>query len=255
MQNFDIISDLNLNEEDNFSWEGKATSLACIVAGNISCDRDILFSFLKELGNYYAKVFFIDGSLEHQTFGGNFIESYADLSANIDKMENVYFLHESIVIINGITLVSTNGWTTFDFTGKSSIEETIEFLDLKEMMTDSTSYAIRQMSLFDTHYLENSIETCQTITDCKDIVLITSSIPSYDFIKHDHDYEGTILGDVSGNSNIHEVIDLDSENKISSWIFGTYKGDIDSTIDGIRYLNNVRGEKDLSTYYPKILNL
>ena len=35
---FDIISDLNLQPDDSFNWENKATSLYCIVAGNNSSD-------------------------------------------------------------------------------------------------------------------------------------------------------------------------------------------------------------------------
>ena len=33
---FDVISDLNLKRNDSFNWENKATSLYCILSGNIS---------------------------------------------------------------------------------------------------------------------------------------------------------------------------------------------------------------------------
>ena len=39
---FDVISDLNLDAEDHFTWEGKATSLYLIIAGNISNDMRVI---------------------------------------------------------------------------------------------------------------------------------------------------------------------------------------------------------------------
>jgi HD superfamily phosphodiesterase len=62
---FDIISDLNLSEEDKFVWEDKVTSLFCIVAGNISHDIKIVQKTLTYLSTLYQGVFYIDGALEN----------------------------------------------------------------------------------------------------------------------------------------------------------------------------------------------
>ena len=62
---YDIISDLNLTEESVFDWEGKPTSLYCIVAGNVSSDIHVLYKTIKHLSTLYQGVFFIDGFLEN----------------------------------------------------------------------------------------------------------------------------------------------------------------------------------------------
>ena len=49
---FDVISDLNLDAEDSFDWEGKATSLYLIIAGNISSDLRVIHQTLVHLSRY-----------------------------------------------------------------------------------------------------------------------------------------------------------------------------------------------------------
>lgn len=251
--NFDIISDLYIEDYDDFSWENKATSLCCIVAGNIASDRHLLFRVLENLGTYYEKVFFIDGALEHTTYNSDFIASYDSLSEGIGLLDNVFFLHENIIIMNGATLVSTNGWTTFDFTKHTDLEETIEFLDLRGVMPTSTAYAIRKMSHFDVEYLSNSISACQTMLDAQNIIVVTNAVPDNSLIDHDFDYHDTILGDTSGNNALLNCIEEDTEGKISTWVFATYDGEIDIQMEGIRFVNNPGKSKDLSLYFPKIL--
>ena len=70
MQNevgFDYISDLFLSPDESFNWENKATSLYCIVAGNISSDLRTLYQTLAHLGKHYQGVFYIPGILEYET--------------------------------------------------------------------------------------------------------------------------------------------------------------------------------------------
>ena len=61
---FDIISDLELSYKHKLDWEGKPTSLFCIVAGNITKDFKVLEETLEHLSAQYHGVFFIDGSNE-----------------------------------------------------------------------------------------------------------------------------------------------------------------------------------------------
>ena len=62
---FDLISDLNLYPEDSFNWEGKATSLYCIIAGNISEDLRTIKQTLSHLSKFYQGIFYTLGSLEY----------------------------------------------------------------------------------------------------------------------------------------------------------------------------------------------
>ena len=250
---FDLISDLNLTSMIDVNWENKATSLYCIVAGNISSDRIILFRFLEELSFHYETVFFLDGDLEHDMFGGDFDSSYASLKHDIDQLENVIFLHENIIIMNGATLLATNGWTTFNFTNRNAIDETIEFLEARGDVPTEVSNDIFKMAVTDQHYMGNSIDNCQTMADVQNIIIITNSVPIPSFVDHDAKYDGTILGDTVGNNGITDCLVNDTECKVSTWIFGKYPGELDYNIDGIRFVNNPKGSKDNSMYYPKII--
>lgn len=58
---FDVISDLNLGPDEQFSWEGKATSLYCIIAGNISNDLRTIHQILLHLSHFYQGVFYTAG--------------------------------------------------------------------------------------------------------------------------------------------------------------------------------------------------
>jgi len=46
---FDLISDLELTDSDVFDWEGKSTSLFCLIAGNISDNLRVVQKTLKIL--------------------------------------------------------------------------------------------------------------------------------------------------------------------------------------------------------------
>ena len=66
---FDLISDLNLSPDDSFDWEGKATSLYCIIAGNISEDLRTIKQTLSHLSKFYQGIFYTLGSLEYHNTG------------------------------------------------------------------------------------------------------------------------------------------------------------------------------------------
>ncbi len=252
---FDLISDLHLTTMDSFTWEGKATSLFCIVAGNIASDHDVLFDFLDYLSQFYEAVFFIDGDLEHANWDGNFDGSYASLRDNIADMPNVFFIHENIIILPGVTLLATNGWTTFDFTSNNEINETMDLLDARGEVPFAVANNIFKLAVTDQHYMYNSVESCQDLNEVDDIILITNSVPNPEFIMHDAEYDNTVLGDISGNSGIMSCLDNDYKGKVKTWIFGKYDGDVDYTDRGVRFVNNPGLRKDLSIYYPKIIKI
>lgn len=251
--NFDLISDLYLESLDNFTWEDKATSLFCIVAGNISSDHDVLFAFLADIAQYYEGVFFIDGDLEHDSFEGDFDKSYGSLRDNIAEIEGAFFLHENIIILPNVTLLATNGWTTFDFTSNHDVNETMEFLEEREGVPQDVANRIFKLAVTDQHYMYNSIESCQDMDEVENLIVVTNSVPMADFIMHDDEYDKTLLGDVAGNSGLVQCLMNDPKKKVKTWLFGKYPGDIDYEVDGVRYVNNPGLNKDPGIYYPKII--
>ena len=64
---FDIIGELFINPNDSFNWENKATSLYCIVTGNISSDMRVLVQVLAHLSKFYQGIFYVPGKLEYET--------------------------------------------------------------------------------------------------------------------------------------------------------------------------------------------
>ena len=241
--NFDLVSDLYLTTLEDFSWEGKATSLFCIVAGNISADHDVLFAFLETL----------EGDLEHDLFEGDFDRSYSSIRDNLEAMERVFFLHENIVILPNATLLATNGWTTFDFTSKHTIDETLDFLEQREMVPIDVANNIFKLAVTDQHYMYNSIESVQDMDEVTNVILVTNSVPCPDFVKHNFDYDGTLLGDTCGTGGIRDCLDNDIKNKVNTWLFGKYPDAIEHDVDGVRYISNPGAHRDLDIYYPKII--
>jgi len=251
--NFDLISDLYLESMEGISWENKATSLFCIVAGNISHDHDVLFDFLEHISNYYQGVFFIDGPLEHENFGSNLTASYDSLKVNIDAMKYVFFMHENIIILPDVALLGTNGWTTFDFTRHNEVDSNMDFLSKQEEIPEGLIEEIFKMAITDQYYLRNSVETFQELNDIENLIIISNAVPRVEFILHNDDYNGTIKGDMVGNSGLIDCLIHDTKQKTKSWLFGRYPEEIDYQIGKIRYASNPAKNKDFKIYYPKII--
>lgn len=221
---FDIISDLNLTSESNFDWDGKATSLFCLVAGNISDDMAVLSKTLGLLSQCYQGVFFIEGSSEI-----SFLSFKSQLQNEIMQIckqyKNVVYLHDNVVILEGIALVGVNGWYgTYD--------------------PDNTMTEIELMcaGYEDISYLLNTITKLQLHVDVKKIVVISSSVPS------DSLYYGQIPKTYN-NVMLSGCLEKDIEHKVSHWVFGSSEKIVDTVEKDVNYVNN--SKFDRNPYYPK----
>jgi hypothetical protein len=112
---FDIISDLNLNPNDSFNWENKATSLYCIVAGNISSNLRTVMQVLIHLSSKYQAVFFVPGKLEYENCESLSVRT-KELLAISDGIPNVSILYNNVIVVDGIALLGTNGWGNIENT-------------------------------------------------------------------------------------------------------------------------------------------
>ena len=211
---FDVISDLNLAPDECFNWEGKSTSLYCIIAGNISNDLRTIHQTLLHLSRLYQGVFYTAGSLEYEG-ATNIPERTTEIFKICKTIRNVAYLHNHVVIIDGIAVVGTNGWynPTFD-----NILLSAEELDIERYE--------------DIGYLGSSLERLQLHLDVKKIVIVSHSVPG----------EELFFGEEP--DNIHTIAPLklalikDSEAKVTNWIYGTYNKTVDITLDNINYVNN-----------------
>jgi len=210
---FDLISDLNLSPDDNFDWEGKATSLYCIIAGNISDDLRTIKQTLSHLSKFYQGIFYTLGSLEYHNTG-DVAKRTEEIHKACRNIQNLALMHHHVVVIDGIAVIGANGWY-----GNTVYE-------------DETASIIEVHRNEDILYLKNTIERLQKHLDVKRIVVVSNSVPSIDL------YFGEHPSTIDTQLNLSISLLADTENKVSHWLYGTYKKVVDTNINDINYINN-----------------
>lgn len=250
---FDLISDLDL-ASNNYDYKGMATSPICVVAGGVSEDRDATVAFLKHLTECYQQILYIDGSLEHKSYGSEFEVSILDLKRKLSKIKGVQYLHDDVVVINGVAFVGTNGWWGFSFDPDIDADLT------RQWYANEINYAVEPdqillNSINDASYLVHTIKKLQTHQDIKKIVIVSHTVPNPELIAHDIELSDTYEFNVMGNELLDAVKLVDLESKIHTWCFGHYHGSVDQRIDNVRYINNCQGQPGDThyqyAYYPK----
>lgn len=225
---FDVISDLNLSPNDSFNWENKATSLYCIVAGNVSSNLRTIRQTLLHLSRFYQGVFYVPGMLEYSgaVLISDRVIELLDITSGIP---NVCMLHQQVAVIDGIAIAGVNGW--------SSVGSGTEFSNFLEGMA-------RQEDML---YLRNSISKLQRHLDVKKIIVVTNAVPRSDlYFKENPDY-------IEDQTPLCDTLHSDTEHKVTHWVFGTYEKVVDTTLDNINYVNNPKPSK--SPYWAKRITL
>jgi len=225
---FDIISDLNLNPNDSFNWENKATSLYCIVAGNISSNLRTVMQVLIHLSSKYQAVFFVPGKLEYENCESLLTRS-KELLAITEGIPNVSILYNSVIVVDGVALLGSNGW--------GNIQDT---LDSKNITMTAAKYE-------DFTYLVSCLGKLQKHLDVKKVVVITSAVPKEEL------YFGEVPENVVDQIPLYNILESDTEKKVSHWIFGTYDKPVDTTIDNINYISNSKNQ--YGPYHAKRLTI
>jgi hypothetical protein len=196
---FDVISDLHLSAEDSFNWESKATSLYCIVAGNVSSDMRTLYQTLTHLSHFYQGIFYVPGSAEY--VGVTDIPARtAEITTLCKRVRNTALLINNVVIIDG------------------------------QPLPDSELNSVRQFE--DITYLGHSLEKLQLHQDVKKIIVVTNSVPDPAL------YFGEEDDEIYSQLPPSVCLSNDTEKKVSHWVFGTYAKVVDTTRGDINYINN-----------------
>jgi len=241
---FDLISDLHVDAWPLMDWSVQPTSPVCVVAGDISRDRRHTVETLRELGRSYQAVFYIDGNDEHQSHLGNLGYSYADLVHKINRIPNVVYLQDNVVVVEGVAILGTNGWWGFDFDlGIDPTGSAQQFQEQHNLSNEAVK-VISRMANTDAMYMVNSVKRLQTHPDVKKIVMVTHTVPDPSLIAHDISLEGKLAFNTMGNRIMQQALAVDSEQKIHTWCFGHYPGSIDQMRGGVRYVNNCRGSSN-----------
>jgi len=252
---FDLISDLHIDTWGDFSWDSQATSPVCIVAGDIGRNRPDVLKALHHLGQCYQAVFYIDVNDEHHNRLDNVGKSYLDLALKIDKIPNVVYLQDNMVVADGVAILGTNGWCAFDFDSGIDSAAAETWCQGKYNVTETVTRKLAKMAATDAAYMMNSVKRLQTHRDVKKIIMVTHFVPDPALIAHDIDLAGTMRFNMMGNRYMMQALAADTENKIDTWCFGHYHGSVDQTRSRVRFVNNCRGRSDTpyaqQVYYPK----
>ena len=211
---FDIISDLNLSPESSFNWEGKATSLYLIIAGNISSDLRTIRQTLLHLSRFYQGIFYTLGSTEYN-YTGDIDARTQEIHKICQTVKNVAVMHHHVVIVDGIAIAGANGW----------YGNTIPSDPVTEALTE-------QHRNEDILYLKNTLERLQKHLDVKKIILVSNSVPSEEL------YFREAPESIQDQLNLGMILSFDTESKVSHWAYGTYDKIVDTSIRGINYVNN-----------------
>jgi hypothetical protein len=210
---FDVISDLCLSPEENFKWTNKATSLYCIVAGNVSSDTRTIIQTLGHLAKYYQGIFYIPGKLEYEGFDDIQMRT-EELSVICDYLDNVAIMYHNVAMIDGVAVVGINGW------GELPDDYTVTNIHKLHERED------------DLLYLQKTIEKLQVHLDVRKIIVASSAVPKKEL------FFGQVPENYETTPNFSSCIQYDTENKISNWVFGNYQNIVDVTLGNINYVNN-----------------
>ena len=241
---FDLISDLHAETWPDFDWTGRATSPFCVVAGDVARDHAVLRQTLDHLGQCYEAVFYIDGNDEHRYYLDDIGSNYRELAAQISAIDDVVYLHNNVVIVNGVAIVATNAWWSWDFDPAFDQAQSQQSFCEHTMCNSHVPAVISDLARADREYLRLSISKLQKHADVRRIVVVTHTVPYHHMVEHDIDLAGSWKINGQGNSGISQALSADLERKISHWCFGHYHGRVDQEIAGIRYVNNPRGRGD-----------
>ena len=256
---FDLISDLHLDlwRENIKDWRGLGTSLVCVVAGDVAKDHRLTASFLKHLGDSYKSVIFVEGNHEHKHSYHDLAQSQIELEQSLGRIRNLTYLADSSLVIDGTAFIGSNGWWTFDFPEMDGADGRAHCMDMfcrKEGLRMRDAVGIWTAAQEQAEFLGNAVSMLNDKDDVHEIVIITHTVPRKDLIVpsiHDDVVDWSKIG----NSSMIEVLDQDTEGKISTWCFGHYHSQhVDTVRDHVRYVSHPRGRPDdaLSQhYYPK----
>lgn len=251
---FDLISDLHAETWNNFDWTGQATSAYCVVAGDLARDRATVVKTLRHLGQCYQAVFYIDGNDEHRYFYNDLPGSYTDLVRQLRKIPNVVFLQDNVVVVDGVAILGTNGWWTYDLDPSIDTEQTSRWFQEQCQVDAQTAKIVGRMATTDATYMTTSVKRLQTHAEVKKIVCVTHTVPDSRLIAHDIGLSDTLRFNTMGNGFMTRALSADTQKKIHTWCFGHYHGSVDQIRQGVRYVNNCRGRGDTEwrqyVYHP-----
>jgi hypothetical protein len=164
-----------------------------------------------------------------------------------------------VVIVNGVAILGTNAWWTYDFDSLADVDQSMRYIQDHFGISSSAAQGILDVAYNDAAYMINSVRKLQTHKEVGAIVMLSHTVPAPWIIAHDPDLVDTWRFNGMGNSHITRAIDEDTENKIKMWCFGHYHRPVDQNLGGIQYVSNPRGRGNTPwcqpAYYPRRIEI
>lgn len=256
---FDFISDLHVRPEEEFSWSGQQTSLYCVVAGDLARDRETLLRTLRSLSTCYMGVLYIDGNAEHRDYLSDLDSSYKNLITDIEQIPGVIYLHNNVVVVEGVAFVGVNGWWCYNFDETIDYEKAIAWYCSYTDCTVDEAMLIADKGYSDAAYLSSTIINLQKHKDIKSIVVVSHTMPTPYLATHDMELFGTYRFNSLGNQHLFKALNHDTQSKVTTWCFGHYHRVVDREIANIQFITNPRGRTNTpwcqNPYYPKRIEI
>ena len=248
LNSIDLISDLNIVTP--LDWSGQPQSLVCALAGNLSSDRPLLHESLLHLSRQYKQVFYIDGPYDHFWEWTDVDRSMYDLQEAVEGMDRVTMLHNQVLIMNKVAVICVNGWFSFDFNKGFDMPHMYQWMKEQKMVNQmEDSMHLMSLGLNDCAYLERTLAKTTAMDTVDEIVIMTATCPDVDLIAHDLTLQDTPRMNLMGNNYLKKALDKDVNNKVTTWMFGTYPHAINEVRDGIRWVSNPKA--DNFVYNPR----
>lgn len=238
---FDLISDLHVEPGEQFDWNGQQTSLYCVVAGDIARDRDTLLETLRHISSCYLGTLYIDGNDEHRDHMTDIDASYAELSEELQKIPGLIYLHNNVVVIDGIAFIGVNGWWNFHFNTDLELADCVRWYCDYVSVDHVVAYQTVQKAYNDAAYLSSTIRRLQKHPDVKSIIIVSHTVPTPELTDHDTDLVDQLRYNCVGNPHLLRSLEHDTANKVSMWCFGHYHRAMDREINSIQFISNPRG--------------
>lgn len=256
---FDIISDLHIQPDEDFNWSGQQTSLYCVVAGDVAQDRETLLRTLRHISSCYLGTLYVDGNEEHRDYLDDLDSSYDSLAQELQKIPSLIYLHNNVVVIDGVAFVGVNGWWNFHYDTSLDLTESVEWYCQYVNVDHRVAYQTAEKAYGDAAYLTNTISRLQRHPDVRSIVVISHTVPDAELTNHDADLASQLRYNCVGNPHLIRCREHDTANKIIMWCFGHYHRVIDREIDGVQFVSNPRGRANTpwcqSPYYARRLEI
>lgn len=253
MISFDLVNDLHVDTYHvNYRLPASDKTIL-VVAGDVSNRFSRTCEFLEHARTVYETVLFVDGNHEWYGWQSEMNKSYSQLARMVQKT-GAHFLHKNPYIVGDCAFIGANGW--YDLAVNNNIQASEQAL--RHQMGDYSNIwqwqkltTPQQQAYQQSFVLSTQLQRINARSDIQKCVVVTHTVPRKDLIAAHRNPNSALTG-CFVNTQLHNILQNDSNKKVKVWCFGHTHDQSDCVRDNIRYVNNCRGyPKEKTVWHPK----